>query len=124
MPIDHIAIISVPVRDQNASLAFYRDQLGFRVVRDNPMGPKRRWVEVAPEGAKTTFTLVTWFDKMPAGTLQGMVLSTKDIDKTRGELVEHNVEVGEVQAAPWGRYATFQDPDGNGFVLQEPAPNA
>ena len=39
--------------------------LGFDLVRDNPMGPDQRWVQVAPKGAQTSITLVTWFPTMP-----------------------------------------------------------
>jgi catechol 2,3-dioxygenase-like lactoylglutathione lyase family enzyme len=39
MKINRIAIVSIPVSDQQKSKAFYRDVLGFEVIRDNPMGP-------------------------------------------------------------------------------------
>jgi catechol 2,3-dioxygenase-like lactoylglutathione lyase family enzyme len=119
MIIRRIDVVSVPVSDQLASKAFYSDVLGFEVIRDNPMGPDQRWVQLALPGAQTSITLVTWFDSMPPGSLQGMVVDTTDIDAARKTLVEKGLRITEVQDAPWGRYATFADPDGNGWVLKQ-----
>lgn len=119
MSIRRIDIISVPVSNQEHAKSFYRDVLGFEVVRDNPMGPGQQWVQMGLPGTETTITLVTWFDAMPAGSLHGMVLDTLDIDATRDELVGRELNISEIQDAPWGRYATFTDPDGNGWVLQQ-----
>ncbi len=119
MVIRRIDVVSVPVSDQVASRVFYSEVLGFEIIRDNPMGPDQRWVQLSPPGAGTSITLVTWFDRMPAGSLQGMVLDTLDIDATRKALAEKGLRITEVQDAPWGRYATFSDPDGNGWVLKQ-----
>ncbi len=119
MIIRRIDVVSVPVSDQLASKAFYSDVLGFEVIRDNPMGPDQRWVQLSLPGAQTSITLVTWFDSMPPGSLQGMVVDTTDIDAARKTLVEKGLRITEVQDAPWGRYATFADPDGNGWVLKQ-----
>ncbi len=68
-------------------------------------------------------TLVTWFDSMPPGSLKGLVLQTDDLDRDVKALEERGVSIPDgVQQAPWGRYVTFQDPDGNGIVLQSPPP--
>lgn len=119
MNIRQIDIISVPVSDQTASKSFYSEVLGFEIIRDNPMGPNQQWVQLSPPGAETSITLVTWFDAMPPGSLQGMVLDTMDIEATRRQLVENGLEISEIEDAPWGRYSTFSDPDGNGWVLQQ-----
>ena len=47
----------VYVADQEKALAFYRDQIGFDVRRDLPMGPLGRWIEVAPPGAESSIVL-------------------------------------------------------------------
>ena len=79
-----------------------------------------RWIEVTPKGGATTFTLVTWFPQMPAGTLQGVVLTSDDIEGDYAALKVRGLTFdGEIQQAPWGTFATFSDPDGNGFVLQQ-----
>lgn len=119
MKINRLDIVSIPVTDQKAAKSFYRDVLDFEVVRDSPMGPDQRWVELAPRGAETSITLVTWFDEMPAGCLQGVVLDTDDIEATRGKLEARGLEISPIEDAPWGDYATFKDPDGNGWVVQQ-----
>ena len=70
----------IPVSDQAAAKGFYTDVLGFEVVRDNPMGPEQRWIQLRPPGADTSITLVTWLEAMPAGSVKGLVLSCDDID--------------------------------------------
>ena len=117
---ESIAIVSVPVSDQEAAKAFYAETLGFSVVRDNAMGPAQRWIQLAPSGGGATITLVTWFDALKPGGQQGLVMTTSDVDARRAELAARGLEISEVQSQPWGRFATFKDPDGNGWVLQQP----
>ena len=124
MTIRRIDIISIPVSDQARSKAFYVDKLAFTVKRDNPMGPGQRWVELATADGETSITLVHWFDKMPPGCVQGTVLGTDDIAKTHAELSARGVAIGPIEEQPWGTFATFGDPDGNGWVLQQAAPEA
>jgi catechol 2,3-dioxygenase-like lactoylglutathione lyase family enzyme len=120
--INRIDIISLPVSDQERSKAFYTDVLGFSLVRDNPMGPDQQWVEVAPEGAETSFTLVTWFDSMPAGAVKGIVLDTDNVEAEVKALKARGLDTSDIDSQPWGSFATFEDPDGNGFVLQQATP--
>jgi len=120
MAITHLQLISLPVADQDRSREFYVDVLGFDLVRDNPMGPGQRWVQVAPTGAQTSITLVTWFPTMPPGSAKGIVLETDDLDGDVAALSAGGVTIeGGIQEQPWGRFVTFDDPDGNGIVLQE-----
>jgi catechol 2,3-dioxygenase-like lactoylglutathione lyase family enzyme len=122
MTISRVQLLSVPVTDQDRARDFYVDVLGMTLVRENPMGPDQRWVEVAPKGADTSITLVTWFPTMPPGSLKGLVLETDDLDGDLARLTSLAVPVeGAVQEAPWGRFVTFNDPDGNGIVLQASA---
>jgi catechol 2,3-dioxygenase-like lactoylglutathione lyase family enzyme len=114
-----IAIVSIPVKEPDRARAFYCDKLGFEVVRDQPMGPGRRWLQIAPPGAQTSLTLVTWFDDMPPGSVRGLVLEVPTLDELHRRLESDGVTVSKITAAVWGRYATLQDPDGNGLVLQE-----
>ncbi len=80
--ISHIHVVSIPVTDPERAKSFYVDKLGFDVRSDNPMGPDQRWVEVAPKGAQTGLTLVTWFPTMQPGSVKGLVLKTPDIRTT------------------------------------------
>ena len=49
-----------------------------------------------------------------------MVLATDDIDGMHQLLSGHGLMLSEIQGAPWGRFATFHDPDKNGWVLSQP----
>ena len=118
MPVRGIAIISIPVEDQDRAIAFFRGKLGFEVRRDAALGASGgRWVEVAPTGSATTLTLTTWFERLRPGTVQGLVLSADDLEETHASLSKSEVAVSELRSAQWGRYFTFDDPDGNGFVM-------
>ncbi|MGH3423800.1 MAG: VOC family protein [Nocardioidaceae bacterium] len=120
MAISSVQLFSLPVRDQDRARDFYVDVLGFELLGDNPMGPDMRWVQVAPPGAQTSITLVTWFDTMAPGSVKGTVLETDDLEGDVELLRSRGVKVaGDIEEQPWGRFVTFDDPDGNGIVLQE-----
>ncbi len=119
MSINRIAVISIPVANQKAAQAFYMEKLGFELIADNPMGPEQRWVQLGLPGAETSITLVTWFENMSPGSAQGMVLNTDSLVETRAELEAKGVTISPIDAQPWGQFATFNDPDGNGWVLQQ-----
>jgi catechol 2,3-dioxygenase-like lactoylglutathione lyase family enzyme len=115
-----VAIVSIPVADQNRARDFYRDKLGFKVVIEKPMGPSQSWIQlVGPDGG-ATITLVTWFDTMPAGSLRGLVVETGDIDAAQQRLRAAGVDIDDVKSEPWGRYASLRDSEGNGLVLMTP----
>ncbi|MDE2430066.1 MAG: VOC family protein [Burkholderiales bacterium] len=120
MAIQGFEIISVPVSDQQRSRQFYQDILGFALVRDEPMGPGMRWIQLAPRGQSVTIALVTWFDQMKPGGLQGVMVNTADIDAELLLLRSRGLVIGEIKEEPWGRYAMFNDPDGNGWILRQP----
>ena len=122
MAITHLQLFSIPVSDPDRSKAFYVDTLGFTLVSDTEMGDMR-WLQVRPGGGQSSITLVTWFPSMPAGSTKGTVLETDDLDGDVERLRARGVAIaGEPEQAPWGRFVTFDDPDGNGLVLQTTAP--
>jgi catechol 2,3-dioxygenase-like lactoylglutathione lyase family enzyme len=117
-----VQLFSLPVTDQDRARDFYVDVLGFELVADTEMGPSMRWVQVRPPGVATSVTLVTWSESMPAGSARGTVLETDDLDAEVTRLGALGVAMdGDVREAPWGRFVTFADPDGNGIVLQTTA---
>lgn len=120
MPITSFEIISVPVSDQQRAKQFYLQVLGFELVRESPMGPGMSWIQLAPPGQSVTIALVTWFDTMKPGGLQGLMVNTLDIDAEHQQLTERGLALSEIKAEPWGRFALFNDPDGNGWILREP----
>ncbi|WP_274918591.1 VOC family protein [Streptomyces sp. WZ-12] len=123
MALTNLNLVSVPVSDQDRAKHFYAEVLGFTVLMDNPMGENMRWVMLQPPGASTKITLVTWFPTMPAGSLKGSVLSCDDLESTLRELAHRGVTFHEqeIQQAPWGRWKSFDDPDGNGWIVQQDA---
>jgi catechol 2,3-dioxygenase-like lactoylglutathione lyase family enzyme len=117
--INGVRMLSVPVSDQDRAYDFYVGALGMEVLDDTPMGPDMRWLRVAPRGSETSITLVTWFPTMPAGSLKGMVLVTDSLEEDVEQLRKAGVAMeDEIQEESWGRYVTFDDPDGNGIILR------
>lgn len=125
MALTNLEVVSVPVSDQDRAKSFYAEQLGFSVDVDSSFADgSMRWVMLRPPGSGTAITLVTWFDTMPAGSLKGAVLGCDALEKTLADLEARGVSFHEeeVQEAPWGRWKTFDDPDGNSWVLQQSNP--
>ncbi|GAB3798810.1 VOC family protein [Micromonospora zhanjiangensis] len=120
MNITHTRFVTVPVTDQDRARAFYVDTLGFEVVVDRRVGPVR-WIQVAPKGAQTSFTLATAAGFEP-GSAQGIVLESADLEADCARLTECGALVKGPTEYPWGRQAVFTDPDGNRLVLATPTP--
>jgi catechol 2,3-dioxygenase-like lactoylglutathione lyase family enzyme len=120
MSISSFEIISVPVSDSERAKRFYRDTLGFELLREESMGPTGKWIQLAPRGCSTRIALVTWFDAMRPGGLQGVMLNSTDIDRDAKDLAGRGLEMTEIKQEPWGRYSMFKDPDGNGWILRQP----
>lgn len=113
-----IEVISVPVSNQEASKEFYL-KIGFELINETPMGNGSTWVQLGLPGQATSITLVNWFAQMPAGSMHGLVLHSEDIQKEVSELKAKGVEVKDIDDTPWGKFATFFDPDGNSLVLRQ-----
>ena len=119
-----VSVVSIPVSDQERSKAFYAGVLGFDVVMDNQFGEGLRWVMLRPQGGGAAITLVTWFPEMAPGSVQGTVLAVPSLEAAIAAMVERGLQAGDlkVEEAPWGRWVTIEDPDGNGWVVQEDKP--
>jgi catechol 2,3-dioxygenase-like lactoylglutathione lyase family enzyme len=123
---------SVPifVSDQDRTLAFFCDKLGFEVVLDRQYGPEFRWVAVARQAGATEIVL---FRPVPSflgeeefkdlstriGTWTGIVFLTTDIQADYDTLVARGVEfrTRPTRQGWGGMEAIFSDPDGNFFHL-------
>ncbi|MGV4985360.1 VOC family protein [Streptomyces sp. NPDC001709] len=127
MTITHASFVTLPVADQDRALRFYRDVLGFVVTVDRDM-PQGRWLQVAPEGAQTVFTLsgpgmgrgsegVPRKSGAEPGSARGIMLVTTDVDADCARLAAAGAPVQGPDELPWGRMASFTDPDGNGLML-------
>jgi catechol 2,3-dioxygenase-like lactoylglutathione lyase family enzyme len=124
MALTNLEVISVPVRDPERARLFYAGALGFTVEIDSFDGGMR-WITLRPPGSGTAITLVTWFETMPAGSLRGAVLGCDSLEQTLAELAGRGVAFleDEIQEAPWGRWKTFADPDGNAWIVQQTNPD-
>ena len=120
MAIQSFEIISVPVADAQRAKRFFLEMLDFELIREEPMGPDMTWIQLAPRGQTVTIALVTWFEQMKPGGLQGVMLNTDDIDAEHAKLLSRGLKVGEIGEQPWGRFAMFNDPDGNGWIIRQP----
>jgi len=121
MAIKNVAVVSVPVSDQERAKTFYVDKLGFELQADQSM-PPLRWIRVGPKGGATALTLVDWFDSMPAGSLRGLVVTTDDLQGDYERLKAKGVEFdGPPKKQPWATETVLHDPDGNRIVLQQAA---
>jgi catechol 2,3-dioxygenase-like lactoylglutathione lyase family enzyme len=114
-----IQVVSIPVSDQARARTLYVDALGFQVIRENPWGDGS-WIELAPQGSSVSISLVTWFANIQPGGVSGLVLSSNDLDADFATLSARGVTFsGQIKHDPWGRSAVFNDPDGNGWVINE-----
>ena len=119
-PDTDLGVVALTISDLAQSVEFYTEVLGFEAVTDAPYRDGLRWVQVRPPGTSTSFTLVTWFPTMPAGSLQGLVIETPDVQAAYLELLGKGVHFShEPRKEFWGTFTTFSDPDGNGFVLSQ-----
>ena len=125
----------LPLIDPDASLAFYRDALGFEVRNDVGRG-QMRWITVGPAGQPGTSIVLhppaadpgitederrTITEMMAKGTFAILTLATKDLDATFERLQANDAEVvQEPTEQPYGiRDCAFRDPAGNLIRINE-----
>lgn len=126
-----LEVIVLPAGDLDRALAFYRDQVGFNLDVDHREGDFRV-VQLTPRGSACSVTFVS---TTPHGTppVTGLHLVVDDIEAAHAHLSGHGVQVhgpfhftaGGEQPGPhperedYGSFLSFQDPDGNGWMVQE-----
>lgn len=118
MAITGVRIISVPVIDQDRSARFFSEVLGATIFKDAVVDPQMRWLELGFGDSYPHFALVTWFEQLTPGSFIGTVLETDNLEGDVARLDQYGVEASPIESAPWGRYCTFSDLDGNGWILQ------
>jgi catechol 2,3-dioxygenase-like lactoylglutathione lyase family enzyme len=114
-----IKFVSVPVRDQDAALAFWTEKCGFKVATDQPFNEKQRWIELLIPGAETGLVLFTpEGHEGRIGSFQPMSFLCDDAMATAATMKARGVEfVKEPKKESWGTSAIFKDVDGNQYVL-------
>ena len=119
--ITNVGCVVLYVADQQRSLDFYANKLGFATVTDAEMAPGKRWIEVAPPGASTTVVLsrAADFDVAP-GSATAPTLQCDDLHRTYDQLRAVGVEVSEPVTEPWNSYVVVTDPDGYTRIVSEP----
>ena len=124
--LDAIRKITLYVHDPEAALRFWTEQCHFVKRADHRMGPVR-WLEVAPSDASpTSFVLYdkALMQQQNATVCVGhpsVILSTDNAERTYEQRKADDVAVGSLQQMPYGTMFTFQDPEGNSYLVrQEP----
>mgnify|MGYP005758668715 CR=1 FL=1 len=127
----------LPHSDPDASLAFYRDVLGFE-VRNDVGYDGMRWITVGPTGQPGTSVVLhppaadpgvtederrTIAEMMAKGTYASIVLATTDVDGVFEQVQASGAEVAQEPIdQPYGvRDCAFRDPAGNMVRIQEPS---
>jgi catechol 2,3-dioxygenase-like lactoylglutathione lyase family enzyme len=122
--ISTINLVMIPSADQDKSIEFYEQALGFEKRTDIPFGGNYRWVEVYPPTGTTGIALAPPREGDPTGVQTGISLSTDDVDATHAELKAAGVDVdAEVSRMgdPVPPMFWFRDPDGNTLLIVEQA---
>jgi catechol 2,3-dioxygenase-like lactoylglutathione lyase family enzyme len=125
-------LVIMPVSDVDRAKAFY-EKAGFRLDVDHRPNDSFRVVQLTPPGSACSITFGVGISAATPGSYQGLHLVVTDIEATRADLVGRGVEVSEVfhfgpegqtpgphpQRGDYESFASFSDPDGNGWLLQE-----
>ena len=128
-----LELVILPVADVDKAKAFYADQVGFAVDVDHRAGEDFRVVQLTPPGSACSISVGVGITQATPGSVQGLHLIVADIEAARAELAARAVEPGEVfhfgatgqvsgphpDRSDYSTFFTFNDPDGNGWLVQE-----
>jgi len=126
-----LEVVTLPVSDIDRAKRFYQS-LGWRLDADIVAGDAFRVVQVTPTHSGCSIAFGKGVTTGEPGSVQRLILAVYDIDAARADLISRGAEVSEVFHLAGGRvpgpdpqgrsyqtYASFSDPDGNGWLLQE-----
>jgi catechol 2,3-dioxygenase-like lactoylglutathione lyase family enzyme len=127
-----LELVVLPVTDVDRAKAFY-EKLGFSLDVDHQPNEDFRVVQFTPPGSACSITIGKGLTEAAPGSAQGLHLVVTDIEAARAELTGRGVDISELfhfgpegqtpgidpNRADFGSYATFTDPDNNGWLLQE-----
>jgi predicted enzyme related to lactoylglutathione lyase len=116
-----IRTVAIPAADQDRSVAFFVEKLGFEKQMDAELSEGFRWIEVSAPGSPVSVAIVAAGDELPAGVDTGIRFVTTDATAEHASMTEQGVDVGELLAWPGVPLMfSFKDIDGNTFYLSEP----
>ena len=122
-----LEVVTLPVTDVDRAKSFY-EGLGWRLDADLILGDDARVVQFTPPHSQCSIHFGTGLTAAAPGSADRLILAVEDIDAAREELISRGVDVSEVDERPrppgfegrsYFAYASFKDPDGNGWLLQE-----
>ena len=122
VPAMKLELVPVPVSDVDRAKAFYVEKAGFTLEVDVQPTDTMRVVQLTPPGSSCTIVFGTGMGEitdMQPGSVKGLHLVVADINEAREALVKRGLEIGEVWDVQGVKYAGFNDPDGNLWLLQE-----
>ena len=112
---------SLPVKDQQRALEFYRDKMRLKVQTDAPYGEDYRWIFMEIPGAETLLHFAR-AEEVSNKDIPALCLVTDDVDAEAARLQDLGVEFTDGPAdAPWHpavRYALIRDSEGNLVLIQ------
>jgi predicted enzyme related to lactoylglutathione lyase len=124
-----ITQFTLVVNDQSEALEFYTEKIGFEKKTDFTPPGGYRWVAVGPSGQDMELVLFQagtqdanhWSSQWKPGNNPPIVMRSDDVRKLTADLKSRGVRfVQEPQEYAWGVSATFADPDGNMFSINQP----
>ena len=121
-----LEVVVVPVVNVERAKRFYAERAGFALDHDTRISDEARILQLTPPGSACSIVIRTTppLPAMEPGSLRGLQLVVTDLDAARAELVGRGVEVSEIQLVgpadmDGTRFVFFDDPDGNGWGVQE-----
>ena len=128
----HLALLSLLVKDYDEALAFYVGKLGFSLVEDSELGAGKRWVVVSPDPGGSKFLLAKASDEQQAALIGGqgggrvwLFLHTDDFAATHARMSAAGVRfLEEPRHEVYGSVAVFEDLYGNRWDLLQPKTKA
>ena len=118
-----LEVVIVPVSDLDRSVAFYRDQVGFHLDHDT-QNEHMHVAQLTPPGSGCSIVIgsLPSQNQMAPGSLHGLQLVVADAAAARQALIDRGVECSDVTVfdeRDGGTFFGFNDPDGNGWVVQQ-----
>ena len=114
-----LELVILPVTDVDRAKAFYVDKVGFHEDHDQRVSDQLRFVQLTPRGSSCSIAFGEGITDAPAGSVKGLQMVVADAHAARQELIDREIDVGDVDVQPWGSFIYFFDPDGNGWAVQQ-----